>query len=162
MAGKNANLINKKAGSFFFLAEILTDLVFEYNDQRIKDYCGTCRRCIDACPTQAIEGDRKINGSKCISYLTIELKDEIPTHFKSKMDGWAFGCDVCQDVCPWNKNAKAHQVDEFSPRFSLLDMTKKQWIEMNEEAFFETFKGTPVMRSKWSGFSRNLKFIEEV
>lgn len=158
--GKNANLINKKSGSFYFLAEILTDLEFDYNQNKIKDYCGTCRRCIDACPTQAIESDRKIDGSKCISYLTIELKDEIPSEFKEKMNGWAFGCDVCQDVCPWNRNSKPHSTEEFQPQLSLLNMTLNEWHEMTEESFFESFKGTPVMRTKWSGFSRNVDFLK--
>jgi len=158
--GKNANLINKKSGSFYFLAEILTDLEFDYNQNKIKDYCGTCRRCIDACPTQAIESDRKIDGSKCISYLTIELKDEIPSEFKEKMNGWAFGCDVCQDVCPWNRNSKPHSTEEFQPQLSLLNMTLNEWHEMTEESFFESFKGTPVMRTKWGGFSRNVDFLK--
>jgi epoxyqueuosine reductase len=157
--GKNANLINKNNGSFFFLAEILTDLQFDYNEQKVKDYCGTCRRCIDACPTQAIESDRKINASKCISYLTIELKNEIPESFSDQMNGWAFGCDVCQDVCPWNRNSKPHSEPEFQPGESLLDMTLNDWNNMTEELFFDTFKGTPVMRTKWKGFLRNMNFL---
>lgn len=157
--GKNANLITKKAGSFFFLAEIVTDLSFDYNEKLVKDYCGTCTRCLDACPTQAIESDRKINGSKCISYLTIELKDQIPAEFKGKFESWVFGCDICQDVCPWNRNAKAHSNDEFQAPLSLLKMTQQQWSEMSKELFYETFKGSPVMRTKWKGLSRNLDFI---
>ncbi len=157
--GKNANLINKRSGSFFFLAELLTDLDFEYDAQKVKDYCGNCTRCIDACPTKAIESDRNINGSKCISYLTIEMEDQIPLEFKDKMNGWAFGCDVCQDVCPWNRNARPHQNTAFKPAPSLIDMSIEQWYQMTEESFFETFKGTPVMRTKWKGFSRNIQFL---
>ena len=156
--GKNANLITKESGSFYFLAELIIDLELEY-DGPIKDYCGTCTKCIDACPTQAIIEPYIVDGSKCISYLTIELKENIPTEFKGKMDNWAFGCDVCQDVCPWNSFSKPHNEPLFSNR-TLLNLSEKEWHEMTEETFKVVFNGSAVKRTKYAGLKRNLKFLE--
>lgn len=157
--GKNSNLINKQQGSFFFIAELIVDLHLEY-DGPIKDYCGTCTRCIDACPTGAIVEPYVVDGSKCISYFTIELKDAIPTEFKDKMDGWVFGCDVCQDVCPWNSFSMPHHEPAFADNRGLLDMSEKDWFDLNEESFNTVFKGTAVKRTKFSGLNRNLQFIK--
>lgn len=157
--GKNTNLINTKEGSFFFIAELITDLQIE-PDGPIKDYCGTCTRCIDACPTEAIVKPYVVDGSKCISYLTIELKDEIlPKEFASKMDNWMFGCDVCQDVCPWNRFSKATNEQRFQPVFSLLDLTKSEWENLEEETFQKLFKNSAVKRTKFSGLKRNIQFL---
>jgi len=157
--GKNSNLIHPKEGSFFFIAELITDLEFE-QDAPMKDYCGTCTKCIDDCPTDAIIEPYVVDGSKCISYLTIELKDEIlPSEFKGKMDNWAFGCDVCQDVCPWNRFSKQHQEERLSnPK--LLDFTKEDWLDLNEETFRELLKRSPLKRTKYKGLKRNLNFID--
>jgi epoxyqueuosine reductase len=157
--GKNSNLIHPKEGSFFFIAELITDLEFE-QDAPMKDYCGTCTKCIDDCPTDAIIEPYVVDGSKCISYLTIELKDEIlPFEFKGKMDNWAFGCDVCQDVCPWNRFSKQHQEERLSnPK--LLDFTKEDWLDLNEETFRELLKRSPLKRTKYKGLKRNLNFID--
>jgi len=157
--GKNSNLIHPKEGSFFFIAELITDLEFE-QDAPMKDYCGTCTKCIDDCPTDAIIEPYVVDGSKCISYLTIELKDEIiPSEFKEKMDNWAFGCDVCQDVCPWNRFSKQHQEERLSnPK--LLDFTKEDWLDLNEETFRELLKRSPLKRTKYKGLKRNLNFID--
>lgn len=156
--GKNANLINKQQGSFFFIAELIIDLDLDY-DGPIADYCGTCTRCLDACPTEAIVAPYIIDGSKCISYLTIELKENIPTEFKNKMDNWAFGCDVCQDVCPWNRFSTTHHEAQFNNQTGLLDLTKDEWFEMTEETFNYVFKQSAVKRTKYKGLKRNLEFI---
>lgn len=157
--GKNSNLIHPKSGSFFFIAELILDLVLE-PDGPMKDYCGTCTRCIDSCPTEAIVKPYLVDGSKCISYLTIELKDEIiPGEFKGKMDNWMFGCDVCQDVCPWNRFSKKHNVPEFNPHENLLQMSKADWDDLTEEVFRELFKGSAVKRTKYTGLKRNITFL---
>jgi len=156
--GKNANLISKQQGSFYFLAELIIDVELEY-DGPIKDFCGTCTKCIDACPTEAIVAPYVIDGSKCISYLTIELKENIPSEFKGKMDNWVFGCDVCQDVCPWNSFSKPHQQPLFS-NATLLNIDEKSWHEMTEETFKVVFKGSAVKRTKYVGLKRNLEFLE--
>ncbi len=157
--GKNANLINKQQGSFFFIAELIIDLDLNY-DGPIADYCGTCTRCLDACPTEAIVAPYIVDGSKCISYLTIELKENIPTEFKNKMDNWAFGCDVCQDVCPWNRFSTTHHEVQFSNQTGLLDLTKDEWFEMTEDTFNYVFKQSAVKRTKYKGLKRNLEFIK--
>jgi epoxyqueuosine reductase len=158
--GKNANLINKQQGSFFFIAELIIDIDLEY-DGPIKDYCGTCTKCIDACPTGAIVEPFIVDGSKCISYLTIELKDAIPTEFKNKMDNWAFGCDVCQDVCPWNRFSMPHNETEFNNQTGLLNLTNDEWYELTEETFNSVFKQSAVKRTKYKGLKRNLEFIKK-
>lgn len=157
--GKNTNIINKSRGSFFFIAELIIDLEIE-PDKPVLDHCGTCTACIDACPTQAIVAPYQIDGSKCISYFTIELKDSIPTEMKGKMDDWMFGCDVCQDVCPWNRFSIQHNEERFSPHPDLLDMTKDDWNEMNELTFSKIFKKSAVKRTKFSGLKRNLDFLK--
>ena len=156
--GKNSNLIHPKEGSFFFIAELITDLEFD-PDPVMKDYCGTCTKCIDHCPTDAIIEPYVVDGSKCISYLTIELKDELlPSEFKGKMDNWAFGCDVCQDVCPWNRFSKPHNESRLqNPK--LLDFTKKDWMDLNEETYRELLKRSPMKRTKFRGLKRNLRFV---
>ena len=159
--GKNANLLNKNTGSFFFLAELIIDIELEYDTPSTKDHCGTCTRCIDACPTDAIVAPYVVDGSRCISYLTIELKDEIPTEFKGKMDNWMFGCDVCQTVCPWNRFSTLHNEAAFTPHPSLLDMKKKDWEDITEEVFAKVFKNSPVKRTKFSGLKRNIDFLKE-
>lgn len=160
--GKHTLLIHPKAGSYFFLAELISDLDLP-PDQAMKDYCGTCTRCIDACPTQAIAPNGYwMDGSKCISYLTIELKEAIPNAFKDKMDNWMFGCDVCQQVCPWNRFAKPHQETDFMPHPDLLEMNKADWIELTEETFRKVFKKSAVKRTKYSGLMRNLDFLNAV
>jgi epoxyqueuosine reductase len=156
--GKNSNLINKEQGSFFFIAELIVDLELEY-DGPIADYCGTCTKCIEACPTDAIVAPYVVDGSKCISYLTIELKENIPNEFKNKMDNWAFGCDVCQDVCPWNRFSKPHNEPLFRNSNGLLDYSADQWYEMTEEVFNSVFKNSAVKRTKFKGLKRNLTFI---
>ncbi len=157
--GKNSLLINKQQGSFFFLAELILDLELEA-DGPIKDYCGTCTKCIDACPTDAIVTDRVIDSNKCISYLTIELRDEnLPEEFKDKMENWAFGCDICQDVCPWNRFSKPHNEKRFIPREVFLEMKKEGWLDLNEEQFQNVFKKTAVKRTKYSGLKRNIDFL---
>lgn len=157
--GKNSLLLNREMGSFFFLAEIILDLPLE-PDGPMKDYCGTCTACQDACPTDAIPQPYVVDGSKCISYLTIELKDEIPTEFKGKTENWAFGCDICQDVCPWNKFSKPHQESGFKPQ-GWEDFSPTDWEEMTEEVFRKVFKKSAVKRTKFEGLKRNLKFIKE-
>lgn len=158
--GKNANLISKSHGSFYFLAELIVDVEMEY-DGPIKDYCGTCTKCIDACPTQAIVAPYVVDGSKCISYLTIELKENIPADFKGKMDNWAFGCDVCQDVCPWNSFSTPHSEPLFNDDRGLLNWTENQWQELTEETFKKVFKHSAVKRTKYSGLIRNLRYIRD-
>ena len=157
--GKNANLINKQQGSFFFIAELIIDLDLEY-DGPMQDYCGTCTRCIDACPTEAIVEPFIVDGSKCISYLTIELKDAIPNEFKNKMDNWAFGCDVCQDVCPWNRFSMPHNEIQFNNQTGLLNLTNDEWYEITEETFSVIFKNSALKRTKYKGLKRNLEFIK--
>lgn len=157
--GKNTMLIHPKAGSYFFLAELIIDLELE-QDGPIKDYCGTCTRCIDACPTEAISPEGYImDGSKCISYFTIELKDAIPPTMKGKFENWMFGCDICQEVCPWNRFAKTHQENEFNPHPELLDKSKSEWEELTEEVFRKIFKKSAVKRTKFSGLKRNIDFL---
>ncbi|MGB2086984.1 MAG: tRNA epoxyqueuosine(34) reductase QueG [Flavobacteriaceae bacterium] len=158
--GKNTNLISKQVGSFFFIAEMIIDLELEY-DLPVADHCGSCTACIDACPTQALTAPYEIDGSKCISYATIELKEAIPSEFKGKMDGWAFGCDICQTVCPWNRFAKPHNEPAFQPQEDLLALTAQQWKEMTDETFRRVFKNSAVKRAKYSGLVRNIKFLEE-
>ncbi len=159
--GKNGNLINKKSGSYFFIATLIVDLDLEYDDPVAKDYCGSCRRCIDACPTEAIQEDRVINGSKCISYYTIELKDMlIPDEMKGKFDNWMFGCDICQEVCPWNRFSSPTNEPEFSPIPEILNFDLKDWEALTEESFKRIFKKSPLKRSKFNGIKRNLKFIQ--
>ena len=158
--GKNANLITKKHGSFYFLAEIICDLDLEY-DLAVTDHCGSCRACIDACPTQAIVSDRIVDGSKCISYATIELKNEIPDYFNGKMDDWIFGCDVCQDVCPWNRFSAPTLQEKFAPNFQKLNFRKNEWKELTQELFSEIFKKSAVKRTKFSGLMRNINLLND-
>ncbi|MFM8243834.1 MAG: tRNA epoxyqueuosine(34) reductase QueG [Crocinitomicaceae bacterium] len=158
--GKNSNLIHPKEGSFFFIAELIVDIDIT-PDGPIKDYCGTCTRCIDACPTDAKVEPYVVRGDKCISYLTIELKDEIlPNEFKGKMDNWAFGCDICQDVCPWNRFSKPTTEPRFQPNEKLLNLTSLEWEQLTEETFHELFKLSAVKRTKFSGLKRNIQFIK--
>jgi epoxyqueuosine reductase len=156
--GKNTNLITQKVGSFFFIAELIIDLELEY-DTPVTDHCGTCTACIDACPTVALT-PYDIDASKCISYLTIELKDQIPNEFQNKMDNWAFGCDVCQDVCPWNRFSKSHNEPLFDPKPELLDFTQKDWEEMTETTFETIFKNSAIKRTRYEGLKRNLSFLK--
>jgi len=157
--GKNTNLINKKNGSFFFIAELIIDLELEA-DLPVLDHCGTCTACIDACPTQAIVAPYEVDGSKCISYYTIELKDSIPNEMKDKMDEWIFGCDVCQDVCPWNRFSNSHNEQRFKPHPYLLEMNKSDWQELTEDTFKKVFKKSPVKRTKFAGLKRNIDFLK--
>lgn len=159
--GKNGNLINKQSGSFFFIATLVVDLELEYDSAYTKDYCGTCTRCIDNCPTDAILPDKIVDGSKCISYFTIELKDAlIPTGMKGKFDNWMFGCDVCQDVCPWNRFSKPAGETSFTPIPAVLNFTTNDWEELTEENFKLIFKNSAIKRSKFAGIKRNLHFIK--
>lgn len=158
--GKNTNLINKKAGSFFFLAELIIDLELDYDIEPTRDHCGTCTRCIDACPTEAIVAPYVVDGSRCISYLTIELKNELPTEFKGKMDNWMFGCDVCQDVCPWNKFSVLHTEQAFQPNDQLLGISSRDWQEITVDTFQKVFKNSPVKRTKFEGLARNIQFLK--
>ncbi|MAV80355.1 MAG: tRNA epoxyqueuosine(34) reductase QueG [Flavobacteriaceae bacterium] len=155
--GKNTNLITQKVGSFFFIAEMIIDIELEF-DTPVTDHCGTCTACIDACPTEALT-PYNIDASKCISYLTIELKDQIPDEFQNKMDNWAFGCDVCQDVCPWNRFSKSHSEPLFDSRPEVLDFTKKDWEELTEDTFETIFKNSAVKRTRYEGLKRNLSFL---
>ena len=156
--GKNTNLITQKVGSFFFIAELIIDLQLEY-DTPATDHCGSCTACIDACPTQALS-PYDLDASKCISYLTIELKDQIPIEFQNKMDDWAFGCDVCQNVCPWNRFSKSHNEPLFDPKAELLDYTQKDWEELTEATFETIFKNSAVKRTRYEGFKRNISFLK--
>jgi epoxyqueuosine reductase len=158
--GKHSNLLTQKTGSFYFIAELIIDLELEY-DTPVTDHCGTCTACIEACPTQAIIGPYVVDGSKCISYLTIELKDNIPLGFKGKVDDWMFGCDVCQDVCPWNRFSKPHNEPLFNPHPELLSMTNKDWEEITHETFSKVFKKSAVKRTKFSGLKRNINFLKD-
>ncbi|SHF96313.1 tRNA epoxyqueuosine(34) reductase QueG [Flavisolibacter ginsengisoli] len=159
--GKNGNLINKQSGSFYFIATLITDLDLDYDDPMAKDYCGSCTKCIDACPTEAILPGKVINGSKCISYFTIELKDEIiPSEMKGKFANWMFGCDICQDVCPWNRFSQPHHEEAFTPLPEILNLTTKEWEELSEEVFRKLFKFSPLSRSKHKGIQRNIRFLK--
>lgn len=157
--GKHSNLLNRTMGSFFFIAEIICDLDCEA-DQPIKDYCGTCTRCIDACPTDAIVQPYVVDGSKCISYFTIELRDEIPLEMKGKFENWMFGCDICQDVCPWNRFATPHHEKRFTITEPIMNLTKQAWKEMTDEVFNQLFKKSPLKRAGWKGLKKNLDFLE--
>ncbi|TBN01911.1 tRNA epoxyqueuosine(34) reductase QueG [Hyunsoonleella flava] len=157
--GKHSNLLTQQVGSFYFIAELIIDLELEY-DTPVTDHCGTCTACIDACPTEAITEPYVVDGSKCISYFTIELKENIPSEFKGKFDDWIFGCDVCQDVCPWNRFSKAHSEPLFNPHPELLSMSKKDWEEITEETFRKVFKKSAVKRTKYSGLKRNIEFLQ--
>jgi epoxyqueuosine reductase len=157
--GKHTNIIHPKHGSFFFIAELILDIDL-VPDGPIKDYCGTCTRCIDACPTDAIVAPYVVDGSKCISNLTIELKDEIlPKEFKGKMENWMFGCDICQDVCPWNRFSKPHNEPAFNPHKNLLHMNKSDWTDLTSEVFQSLFKNSAVKRTKYAGLKRNIDFL---
>lgn len=158
--GKNANLISKQNGSFFFLAELIVDLELDYDYPFQTDHCGTCTRCLDACPTDAIIAPQVVDGTKCISYLTIELKNEIPNEFKGKMDNWMFGCDICQDVCPWNRFSKAHNETAFKPENGLLELNTRELTEITDEVFKKVFKGSAVKRTKFAGLKRNIDFLK--
>ena len=158
--GKNGNLITRQQGSFFFIATLITDLELVYDDAFAKDYCGTCTKCINACPTDAILGNKVIDGSKCISYFTIELKEMlIPEDVKGKFQNWMFGCDICQDVCPWNRFSAPATETAFKPIAEILNLSTKEWQQLSEESFKKIFKHSPLKRSKYKGIQRNLKFI---
>ena len=158
--GKHSNLLTQQVGSFYFIAEIIIDLELDY-DLPVTDHCGSCTACIDACPTQAIVEPYIVNGSKCISYFTIELKEKIPSEFKGMFDNWMFGCDVCQDVCPWNRFSKSHSEPLFNPHPDLLSMSTKEWEEITQEVFSALFKKSAVKRTKFSGLKRNIQFLKE-
>ncbi len=159
--GKNGNLLTKQTGSWFFIATLITDLDLLPDAPFATDHCGTCTCCIDACPTQAIVSPTVVDGSKCISYLTIELKDAlIPGELQNKMEGWMFGCDICQDVCPWNRFARKSQETSFKPINQVLNLSLKEWEEMSEETFNRTFKNSPLKRTKWAGIMRNLQALK--
>jgi epoxyqueuosine reductase len=159
--GKNGNLITKQSGSFFFIATLITDLDLKYDDPFAKDFCGSCRKCIDSCPTDAIDENKTVNGSKCISYFTIELKDDIiPREMQGKFGNWMFGCDICQDVCPWNRFSKPHSEAAFNPLPEVLNLSTTEWEELSEEVFKQLFKDSPLSRSKHKGVQRNIKFLK--
>ena len=160
--GKNSNIISKKSGSFFFLAELIVDLELEYDAPFATDHCGTCTKCIDACPTDAILNPFIIDANKCISYLTIELKEEIPNSFDNKMENWMFGCDICQDVCPWNRFSVPHSEPQFKPRENLLEMKREDWLDITEDVFKQIFKNSAVKRTKFKGLTRNIDFIKRL
>ncbi|WP_417557978.1 tRNA epoxyqueuosine(34) reductase QueG [Mesoflavibacter zeaxanthinifaciens] len=157
--GKHSNLLSQKTGSFYFIAELIIDLELDY-DNPTTDHCGTCTACIDSCPTQAIVEPYVVDGSKCISYFTIELKDELPSNMKDKFDDWMFGCDVCQDVCPWNRFSKPHNEPLFNPHPELLSMTKNDWQDITKDVFNKLFKKSAVKRTKFSGLQRNINFLK--
>ncbi|MFT7352467.1 MAG: epoxyqueuosine reductase [Flavobacterium sp.] len=157
--GKNANLLTQKVGSFYFIAELIIDLELNY-DNPTTDHCGSCTACIDACPTEAIVSPYVVNGSKCISYFTIELKEAIPLEMLNKMDDWIFGCDICQDVCPWNRFSKPHSEPLFNPKKEILDFTYKDWEEITTETFQKVFKNSAVKRTKLNGLQRNIDFLK--
>jgi epoxyqueuosine reductase len=158
--GKNGNLLNRQAGSFFFIATLIVDLPLDYDDPFAGDYCGTCRRCIDACPTGAILDNKVVDGSKCISYFTIELKDQlIPDQMKDKFEDWVFGCDTCQDVCPWNRFSKATTEAAFTPLPAILNFSTADWEELTEERFKEIFRKSAIRRTRFAGLRRNLRFL---
>lgn len=158
--GRNSNLITRKSGSYFFIATLITDLELVYDDPFAKDYCGSCRKCIEACPTEAIKEDKVVNGSKCISYYTIELKEMlIPAEQKGKFQNWMFGCDICQDVCPWNRFAKSSEPTRFTPIPEILNFSLQEWEVLSEESFIKIFGKSALKRSKYQGLRRNLEFI---
>ena len=157
--GKHSNLLTKQAGSFYFIAELIVDLDLD-NDSAVTNHCGACTACIDACPTEAIVAPYVVDGSKCISYFTIELKNEIPSNVRGHFDDWIFGCDVCQDVCPWNRFSQSHKEPLFNPNPDLLDMTKKDWEEITEDVFKNLFKNSAVKRTKFEGLKRNIDFLD--
>jgi epoxyqueuosine reductase len=158
--GKNGNLLNKKAGSFFFIATLILDLELEEDTPFAGDYCGTCRKCIDACPTEAILDNKVVDGSKCISYFTIELKEQlIPETMKGKFEDWLFGCDTCQDVCPWNRFSSPTREADFAPIPAILNFRTADWEELTEEGFKEIFRHSALKRTKYAGIQRNLRFI---
>ena len=160
--GKNGNLITKEQGSYFFIATLIVDLDLMYDDAFAKDYCGTCKKCIDSCPTNAILDNKVIDGSRCISYFTIELKDAIiPDEMKGKFENWLFGCDICQDVCPWNRFSKPNNEIAFTPIPEILNLSTAEWENLSEEAFKKIFKDSPLKRTKFKGIQRNLKFIQQ-
>lgn len=159
--GKNGMIINKQSGSFSFIATLIVDLELAYDAPMVKDFCGTCTRCIDACPTDAILPNKVVDGSKCISYFTIELKEKlIPENYQGKFDNWMFGCDTCQDVCPWNRFSKPNQEPQFNPIPEILNFSHKDWEEMTEEEFKKIFRHSPLKRSKYEGIRRNLQFLK--
>ncbi|PHQ31352.1 tRNA epoxyqueuosine(34) reductase QueG [Leeuwenhoekiella nanhaiensis] len=158
--GKNSNLLTKQVGSYYFIAELIIDLNLDY-DTPVTDHCGSCTACIDACPTDAIVDPYVVDGSKCISYFTIELKNEIPAYAQDKMEDWMFGCDICQDVCPWNRFSKPHNEPLFQPRPEIISNSKNDWKELTQEVFSEIFKKSPVKRTKYSGLMRNISFLSE-
>ena len=159
--GRNGNLITKQSGSFFFIATLIVDVELNYDDPFAKDFCGSCNRCVESCPTSAILPDKTINGSQCISYFTIELKDEIiPEEMKGRFQNWMFGCDTCQDVCPWNRFSKPHSQPAFEPLPEILNFTSKEWEELSEEAFRKIFKHSPLSRAKHKGIRRNARFLK--
>lgn len=157
--GKNSNLISKKVGSFFFIAELILDIELEYDIPTTTDHCGSCTRCIDACPTQAIISPYVVDGSKCISYFTIELKENIPQEVKGKFDDWIFGCDVCQDVCPWNRFSAPHSEQLLKPNDEIVSFSKKEWTEITQETFSKVFQKSAVKRTKFDGLKRNIEFV---
>ncbi len=157
--GKHSNLLTQQVGSFYFIAELIVDIELEY-DHAVTDHCGTCTACIDACPTEAIVDPYVVDGSKCISYFTIELKNELPNEMKGSFDDWMFGCDVCQDVCPWNRFSKPHNEPLFNPNPELLSMTKKDWEEITEDVFRKVFQKSAVKRTKYGGLTRNINFLK--
>lgn len=159
--GKNSLLINRSQGSFFFLAELILDLHLSPDSPVTKDYCGTCTKCLDACPTDAIVAPGVVDGSKCISYFTIELKEELPASMKGKFENWMFGCDICQDVCPWNRFSVPHQESDFEPHPELSEFSRKDWEELTEETFGKVFQKSAVKRAKYKGLMRNIKFLKK-
>ena len=156
--GKHSNLLTQQLGSFYFIAELVIDLDLEY-DSPVTDHCGSCTACIDACPTEAIVEPYVVDGSKCISYFTIELKSEIPASFQDHFDDWIFGCDICQDVCPWNRFSRSHSEPLFNPNPLLMNMNKAEWKEVTEELFQDLFKRSPIKRTKFKGLKRNIEFL---
>jgi len=156
--GKSSNLLTQKVGSFYFIAELIVDLELDY-DNPVTDHCGSCTACIDTCPTEAIVAPYVVDGSKCISYFTIELKDNLPSEMKGKFDDWIFGCDVCQDVCPWNRFSKPHREPLFNPHPDLLSLTKKDWVEITSDTFAKVFQHSAVKRTKFEGLKRNINFV---
>ncbi len=159
--GRNGNLITKQTGSFFFIATLIVDVDLNYDDPFAKDFCGSCKKCVEACPTEAILPDKTINASKCISYFTLELKEEIiPEEMKGKFNDWMFGCDICQDVCPWNRFSRPNNEEAFQPLPEILNFTSKEWEALSEEAFKKIFKHSPLSRAKYKGLQRNIKFLK--
>ncbi|NBC82690.1 MAG: tRNA epoxyqueuosine(34) reductase QueG [Bacteroidetes bacterium] len=159
--GKHSLLINRKWGSYILIGEVFTNLELTYNQHQEIDLCGSCTKCIDACPTNAITQPYVVDARKCISYHTIENKNELPTSLQPQFQNWVFGCDICQDICPYNKKTPEHNEPDFEPRFSLLNMTKEKWANLSGQEFYETFNGTPVMRAKYEGLQRNIRFIND-